>query len=108
MSNTVTVLCNESGQWIDYRSDERGFSNANEIWQSDRLDIAALGDSFTHGYCVPADKTFVALIRQRYPATLNLGIAGDGPLLMLAKLTGICIASASPESSCGSISKAMT
>ena len=86
VSNTVTVLCNENGQWIDYRSDQRGFSNPNEIWQSDRLDIAALGDSFTHGYCVPADKTFVALIRKRYPATLNLGIAGDGPLLMLAKL----------------------
>jgi hypothetical protein len=26
------------------------------------------------------------LIRRRYPATLNLGIAGDGPLLMLATL----------------------
>jgi len=86
VSNTVTVLCNENGQWIDYRSDQRGFSNPDEIWQSDRLDIAALGDSFTQGYCVPADKAFVALIRKRYPATLNLGIAGDGPLLMLAKL----------------------
>ena len=85
VSRTVTVLCNESGQWIDYRSDERGFSNAIDIWQSNHLDIAALGDSFTHGYCVPADRTFVALIRQRYPATINLGIAGDGPLLMLAK-----------------------
>jgi hypothetical protein len=36
---------------------------------------------------VPPDKTFAALIRRRYPATLNLGIAGDGPLLMLATLT---------------------
>ena len=36
VSNTVTVLCNEGGQWIDYRSDQRGFSNANESRQSGR------------------------------------------------------------------------
>jgi hypothetical protein len=86
VANKVTVLCNENGRWIDYRSDERGFNNPNEIWRSKRIEIAALGDSFAHGYCVPADKNFVALIQQRYPATLNLGVAGDGPLLMLAKI----------------------
>jgi hypothetical protein len=51
------------------------------------VEIVALGDSFTHGYCVPPAQNFVALIRQRHSATLNLGIAGDGPLLMLATLT---------------------
>src|SRR5215813_2996147 len=86
VANKVTVLCNENGQWIDYRSDEHGFNNPNEIWGSNYLEIAALGDSFAHGYCVPADKNFVGLIQQRYPATLNLGVAGDGPLLMLAKV----------------------
>lgn len=86
VSNKVTLLCNENGQWIDYRSDRHGFNNPDKIWDSDRLEIAVLGDSFAHGYCVPAAKSFVALIRQRYPATLNLGIAGDGPLLMLATL----------------------
>lgn len=86
VSNRVTVLCNEIGRWIDYHSDERGFNNSNEIWHSDRLEIVALGDSYTHGYCVSADRNFVALIRQRYPATLNLGIAGHGPLFMLATL----------------------
>jgi len=86
LSNKDTLLCNEGGRWIDYRSDEHGFNNSNEIWQSDRLEIAALGDSFAHGYCVPSDKNFVGLIRQRYPATLNLGVAGNGPLLMLATL----------------------
>ncbi|MGE5219473.1 MAG: hypothetical protein ACM3SP_20940 [Chloroflexota bacterium] len=86
VSNKVTLLCNEDGQWIDYRSDQHGFNNPNSVWQSSRVEIAALGDSFVHGYCVPPDKNFVALIRQRYPATLNLGIAGDGPLTMLATL----------------------
>jgi hypothetical protein len=51
------------------------------------VEIAAVGDSFTHGYCVPPEQNFVALIRERHPATLNLGIAGNGPLLMLATLT---------------------
>ena len=28
----------------------------------------------------------MGLVRQHYPATLNLGIAGDGPLMMLATM----------------------
>jgi hypothetical protein len=87
VSNKVTILCNEEGAWIDYRSDSHGFNNPDEIWRSRRVDIAAVGDSFTHGYCVPAGKDLVALIRQRYVATLNLAVAGDGPLLELATLS---------------------
>jgi len=86
ISNKVTVLCNENGYYVTYESDEHGFNNPRGAWKSSRLDIAALGDSFPQGYCVPPDKNFVALIRQHYPAILNLGIAGDGPLLMLATL----------------------
>jgi len=86
ISNKVTVLCNENGPWINYTSDEHGFNNPNEIWQFGQIDVAALGDSFAQGYCVPSDKNFVALIRHRYPAILNLGMAGNGPLLMLATL----------------------
>jgi GDSL-like lipase/acylhydrolase family protein len=87
VANRVTVLCNEGGQWVDYQSDRYGFNNPAEVWDSEPVEIAALGDSFTHGYCVPPAQNFVALIRQRHSATLNLGIAGDGPLLMLATLT---------------------
>ena len=86
ISNRVTVLCNENGTYVTYQSDEHGFQNPKGMWQSEDIDIAALGDSFAHGYCVPADKTFVALIRHAYPMTLNLGMAGNGPLLMLANL----------------------
>src|SRR5262245_41756290 len=84
ISNRVTVLCNENGYYVTYESDEHGFHNPMGMWKPSRLDVAALGDSFTQGYCVPPDKNFVALIRQRYPATLNVGMAGNGPLLMLA------------------------
>jgi hypothetical protein len=84
ISNIVTVLCNESGKYENYESDEHGFHNPKALWNPGRLDIAAVGDSYTHGHCVPSGKNFVALIREHYPSTLNLGIAGDGPLLMLA------------------------
>jgi len=86
IANKTTILCNEGGQWIDYRSDEHGFNNPPESWQYKQIEIAAIGDSFTHGYCVPPDKGFVSLIRQQHPATLNLGVSGDGPLLELAKI----------------------
>jgi hypothetical protein len=86
VSGEATLLCNENGQWIRYQSDSRGFNNPEGAWRFSQLDVAALGDSFTHGYCVPSDKNYVDLIRKRDAATLNLGIAGDGPLLMLATL----------------------
>jgi hypothetical protein len=86
VSRRTTLLCNENGQWIDYRSDSRGFNNPDGAWEAQPLDIGALGDSFTQGYCVPGGRSFVDLIRQRDRATLNLGIAGEGPLMMLATL----------------------
>jgi PAS domain S-box-containing protein len=86
ISHKVSVLCNESSGYVMYNSDEHGFHNPQGLWNSGRVDIAALGDSFTEGFCVASDKNFVALIRDRYPKTLNLGMAGDGPLLMLATL----------------------
>lgn len=86
ISNRTTVLCNESGQFVTYESDEHGFRNAKELWASAHIEVAALGDSFTQGYCVPSDKDFVGIVKQRYPSTLNLGMAGAGPLLMLATL----------------------
>jgi len=89
ISQRSTLLCNESGEWISYLSDRRGFNNPDEVWDNPRIEIAALGDSFPHGYCVPGDRNFVALIRRQHPATLNLGMAGDGPLFMLATLTEV-------------------
>ena len=87
ISNRVTVLCNELGKYAIYESDERGFHNPKGIWQSKRIPIAAVGDSFTQGACVPSDKNFMALIRKQHPNTLNLGMSGEGPVIMLAALT---------------------
>jgi hypothetical protein len=80
----TTLLCNENGEWITYQADRKGFNNPSDAWELGSVEIAALGDSFAHGYCVPPGKSFVDLIRQQHPRTINVGIAGDGPLLMLA------------------------
>ncbi len=50
------------------------------------MQIAVIGDSFTHGACVPSDKNFTALLRAHYPKTINLGIGGAGPLIELGTL----------------------
>ena len=47
ISNKLTLLCNENGQWVSYKSDAHGFNNPDPaIWKSAGVDIAALGDSF--------------------------------------------------------------
>jgi hypothetical protein len=86
ISNVTTVLCNEMGPYVVYESDEHGFRNPKGLWSSPGLEIALLGDSFTQGACVPPGQDFASLIRKEHPSTLNLGMLGNGPLLMLAGL----------------------
>jgi hypothetical protein len=86
VADCETVYCNESGQFVTYHSDEYGFNNPKGIWTLGCLDVAVLGDSYAQGACVAQDRNIVALLRQRYPATLNLGMGGNGPLLELAGL----------------------
>jgi len=86
MGMTTTVFCNESGEYIVYESDEHGFHNPRGIWERRPAEIVALGDSYTHGVCVPSEKGFVAVIRAQHPATVNLGVNSHGPLTSLATL----------------------
>lgn len=81
-----TIDCKEGADWLIYKTDEHGFHNPPGLWDAAPLDMAAVGDSFTAGMCVPSDENMVAHLRRRHPATLNLGMAGNGPLLMLAQL----------------------
>ena len=84
IAGRVTVMCNENSQWVTYKSDKHGFNNPSEAWQSGPVEVGILGDSYAHGFCVPPDRNLAALIRQRYPATLNFAMAGAGPMLELA------------------------
>jgi hypothetical protein len=86
VSGATTVLCNETGIYVTYASDEHGFRNPSGLWAAGALQVAALGDSFTHGMCVADGLPAVDRIRRVFPRTLNLGISGDGPLLELATL----------------------
>lgn len=86
MSMTTTVFCNENGEYVVYESDEHGFHNPRGMWAKHSAEIIALGDSYTHGVCVPTDKGFVATIRSQRPQTINLGVNGHGPLTSLATL----------------------
>ena len=56
------------------------------IYGMKKIDIVALGDSFTHGACIPDNKNYVNLIRENYSNILNLGIGGNNPLSNLAAL----------------------
>lgn len=82
ISMVSTVLCNESGDFVVYDSDERGFNNPRGIWNGDYFQVVTIGDSFTHGICVDPDEN-ASLIRDIYPKTLNLGMGGAGPLMQL-------------------------
>ena len=86
ISQKPTVVCNEGGGYLIYVSDEHGFHNPPGLWQARTIDLVSVGDSFTQGWCVQSERNFVSRIRERHPITLNLGMAANGPLIMLATL----------------------
>lgn len=86
IANVDTVSGNEAGRYLIYASDEHGFHNPPGIWALPQIDVAAVGDSYAQGSSVPSDRNLVAVVRRRWHATLNLGYAGNGPLIELATL----------------------
>jgi hypothetical protein len=85
MAEKSIVVCNEGGEFLTYTSDRHGFNNPPHVWDAP-IDIVAVGDSYVQGYCVGPDENFVSVIRKHHPGTLNLGMAGNGPLVMLATI----------------------
>ena len=86
VSGVTTVLGNESGQWVTFRSDEHGFRNAPGLWKPDEVDVMIAGDSFAQGYAVGDDEDIMSVVRRAYPRSLNLGTAGVGPVSLHAYL----------------------
>jgi lysophospholipase L1-like esterase len=85
VAGVPTVFCNEGGSWTVYDADEHGFNNPKGLWSAG-TEIALVGDSFAQGACVPPEGNIAAALRRRHPATLDLGMAGNGPLIELATL----------------------
>jgi hypothetical protein len=85
IANSTTVLCNESGTWAVYRSDEHGFNNRHGTW-SHPVEVAVVGDSFSHGNCVQPEEGWVWRLQPYFAGVLNLAVGGNGPLFELASL----------------------
>lgn len=85
ISRRTTILCNETGRWAIYDSDEHGFNNPLGLYKAD-IDLLLIGDSFTHGYCVDQNHTIAANLRKSFPATISIGAGGNGELSRLASL----------------------
>lgn len=86
IARAVTVSCNESGQYLTFQTDERGFPNPPGIWPKGRVDLAIVGDSVAVGECVAPPHSIASQLRERHPGTITLGAGGNGPLLELAAL----------------------
>jgi hypothetical protein len=86
VADSPTIMCREGARpFAEFESDERGFNNPKGIWGKP-VDIVFIGDSMTYGACLPNRDHFIAQIRERFPATLNLGAGGLGPLIELAQI----------------------
>ena len=87
ISQTKTILCNETGKYVFYDSDKHGFNNSNNVWNNSDKGWVLVGDSFTHGACVePAHNIAGRLNDQLDNKVINLGYSGNGPLLNLASI----------------------
>ncbi|MEC9292744.1 MAG: hypothetical protein VYC65_00485 [Chloroflexota bacterium] len=80
ISSVKTLMCNESGEFIYYKSDRHGLNNLDELWNHQgSVEFVFLGDSFTQGLCVNPEDNIVERFRNDYPDALNLGLTNTGP-----------------------------
>ena len=50
LSRVMTVVCNETGRYLVYESDEHGFNNPYATHRAEEIDLAIVGDSFAQGF----------------------------------------------------------
>ncbi len=75
--NSQAALCDELDEPLVYQSDRYGFNNHDEAWSD--VEVVLVGDSYTHGVCVPPAEQLARVIG-RSRRVLNLGARGAGPL----------------------------
>ena len=86
IANTKVILPNELGYFPIYETDKYGFKNPSQAYNKDGLDIVLIGDSFTEGSSVHQNKNIAEILRNFNYNVINLGMAGNGPLIELATL----------------------
>lgn len=86
ISQIRTVLCNETGEWSIYDSDEYGFNNPRGLFGKE-IDILLVGDSFAHGFCVKPEESIAARMRALSQMNVvSVASGANGPLLEFATL----------------------
>jgi len=87
VANATVIGCNESGYFSTYDSDKFGFRNPSASWlNSEPIDLAFVGDSYTVGDCVNEGEGFADKLREAFPRVVNLAHGGNGPLFELATI----------------------
>ena len=86
ISNSTTILHNETGYYPIIETDEHGFNNPKGLYIENEVDIMLTGDSFAEGYSVHSNESIGAVLRQLDFNTISVGKANNGPLLELAAL----------------------
>ncbi len=86
ISGSQTVVCNETGEYMIFKSDRHGFNNPRDYYEEADVQIVVVGDSFAQGLCMGPGDDAVTALRETFPKTLNLGYAGNNSLLNLATL----------------------
>ena len=88
ISESITVHCNEIGEWSIYQSDKYGFNNKK--FKFDNIStkrVLIVGDSFAHGACVPQDQTISGWLNKSIDVqSRSLGMEGNGPLAVYASI----------------------
>ncbi len=80
--STLSYLGNEGYGMIEYKSDRFGLRNDDQKWRKTKTqsNIFLIGDSFTHGACVPKEHMISNVIEKKLNInTLNLGTGGSTP-----------------------------
>jgi len=87
VSKKTTVLDNESGKFVVYKSDRYGFNNPDNLWDSKSVEWLFIGDSYTQGSSVQPGEEVAAQLRSiTSNSAISLGIGGHAPLLEYATL----------------------
>jgi len=85
ISNQISVQKNEGGYWFSYKTDRYGFHNDDQDWDKD-VDVVMLGDSYAEGWAVRSENNVANILSNKGIRVVNLGKAGNGPLLEYASL----------------------
>jgi hypothetical protein len=86
LSNSNSVACNESGEWVVLKLDRHGFNNSvDAVWRPP-LDIAFVGSSIGFGLCMHSGEGLVDHLRAEWPRTSNISFIGSGPVSFLRRM----------------------